>query len=271
VSVRGTFPRAWSFDTVGPLTHTVEDAALLLTAIAGYDPSDRNALPSPTENFTIGLNAGLQGLRVGIIEDFTYRNVEPEVGKALQTAVDQLARLEAQVKTVKVPLLSGKIDAQYPLTILLYEFNQILGDTVRATARKELFGPLVHADIAQGERISRETYEAAVRQRPREVAEIREVFKDVDALITPTHPFVAPPLTADAEGNPGVRQLTVPISFTGFPALSVPCGFAANGMPIGMQIIANDLRERVMFRIAAAYERATEFHRQRPAIYRVRS
>jgi aspartyl-tRNA(Asn)/glutamyl-tRNA(Gln) amidotransferase subunit A len=271
VSVRGTFPRAWSFDTVGPLTHTVEDAALLLTAISGYDPSDPYALPSPTENFTIGLNAGLQGLRVGIVEDFTYRNVDPEVGKAVQTAVDQLSKLEAHVKTVKIPLLSGKIDFRYPLTILLYEFNQILGDTFRATAKKELFGPVVHANIAQGETISKDTYEAAVRQRPREIAEIREVFKEVDALITPTHAFVAPPLTVDAEGNPGVRQFTVPISFTGFPALSVPCGFASNGMPIGMQIIANDLRERVMFRVAAAYERATEFHRQRPAIYRVRS
>ncbi len=271
VSVRGTFPRAWSFDTVGPLTHTVEDAALLLTGIAGYDPSDPLALPSPTENFTVGLNAGLQGLRIGIVEDFTDRNVDPEVGKAVQVAVDQLGKLEAQVKTVKIRLLSGKIDYRYPLTILLYEFNQILGDTVRATAKKELFGPVVHANIAQGEKISRDTYEAAVRQRPREVAEIREVFKDVDALITPTQASVAPPLTVDAEGSPGVRQFTVPISFTGFPALSVPCGFATNGMPIGMQIVTNDLRERVMFRIAAAYERATEFHRQRPAIYRVRS
>ncbi|MGH7307411.1 MAG: amidase [Candidatus Rokuibacteriota bacterium] len=271
VSVRGTFPRAWSLDTVGPLTHTVEDAALLLTAIASYDPSDPHALPSPTENFTIGLHAGVQGLRIGIVEDFTYRNIDPEVGKAVQVAVDQLSRLEAQVKTVKIPLLSEKIDARYPLTILLYEFNQMVGDTVRATSRKDLFGPAVHASIAQGEKISRDTYEAAVRQRPREVAEIREVFKEVDALIMPTHGFVAPPLTVDADGNPRARQFTAPISFTGFPALSVPCGFAANGMPIGMQIVANDLRERVMFRIAAAYERATEFHRQRPAIYRVRS
>jgi aspartyl-tRNA(Asn)/glutamyl-tRNA(Gln) amidotransferase subunit A len=94
------------------------------------------------------------------------------------------------------------------------------------------------------------------------------VFKEVDAFVTPTHPFVAPLLTVDAEGNPGVRQFTVPVSFTGFPAMSVPCGSSAAGLPIGLQIVANDFGERSMFRIAAAYERATEFHTRRPPVYR---
>jgi aspartyl-tRNA(Asn)/glutamyl-tRNA(Gln) amidotransferase subunit A len=267
VSVRGTFPRAYSFDTVGPLTRTVEDAALLLTAIAGYDPADQYAVRSPNEDFTVGLNAGVRGVRLGIVDDFTYRNVDPEVGRAVQTAVDQLAKLGAQVTTVKIPLLSGKIDFRYPLTILLYEFNQIFGDTYRATTTKEQFGPVVHANIAQGEKISKETYTVAVRQRPREIAEIKEVFKSVDAFVTPTHPFVAPLLTVDAEGNPGVRQFTVPISFTGFPAVSVPCGFNGEGLPIGLQIVANDFQERLIFRIAAAYERATDFQKQRPPMY----
>jgi aspartyl-tRNA(Asn)/glutamyl-tRNA(Gln) amidotransferase subunit A len=267
VSVRGTFPRAYTFDTVGSLTHTVEDAALLLTAMAGFDPNDRYAVRSPQEDFTVGLKAGVRGVRLGIVDDFTYRNVTPEVGQAVQAAVDQLTKLGAQVKTVKVPLLSGKIDFRYPLTILLYEFNQIFGDTYRATADKEKFGPVVHANIPQGEKITREAYEAALKQRPREIAEIREVFKTVDVLLTPTHPFVAPPFSVDAEGNPGVRQFTVPISFTGFPAVSVPCGFSADGLPIGLQIVANDFQERLIFRVAAAYERATEFHKRRPPMY----
>lgn len=267
VSVRGTFPRAYSFDTVGPLAHTVEDAAILLNAIAGHDPLDRYARPSAAEDFTADLNAGVQGLRLGVVEDFTYRNVDPEVGRAVQAAVDQLGKLGASIKTVKIPLLSGKIDFRYPLTILLYEFNQILGDTFRATADKQQFGPVVHANIAQGERISKATYDAAIQQRPREIAEIKEVFKDVDAFVTPTHPFVAPLLTVDAEGNPGVRQFTVPVSFTGFPAISVPCGFSAAGLPIGLQIVANDFGERSMFRIAAAYTRATQFQGRRPPIY----
>jgi aspartyl-tRNA(Asn)/glutamyl-tRNA(Gln) amidotransferase subunit A len=266
VSVRGTFPRAYSFDTVGPLTRTVADAAMLLTAIAGYDPQDEYAVPSPNEDFTAHLKRGIRGLRVGIVEDFTFRNVTPEVAQAVQAAVDTLADLGAHIKMVRIPLLSGKIDYLYPLTILLYEFNQILGDTYRDEPDKSLFGPVVQGNIDVGEDITQETYDAAVNQRPGEIAEIRRVFRDVDAFVTPTHPFVAPPRTYDAERDAGVRQFTVPISYTGFPAISIPCGFS-EGLPIGLQIVANDFQERVLFRIAAAFERATDFHKERPPLY----
>jgi aspartyl-tRNA(Asn)/glutamyl-tRNA(Gln) amidotransferase subunit A len=168
---------------------------------------------------------------------------------------------------VHIPLLSSKIDFRYPLTILLYEFNQILGDTYRAEPNKALFGPVVQANIAQGEQITQETYDAAIHRRPSEIAEIRQVFREVDAFITPTHPFVAPPLTVNAEGDAGVRQFTVPISYTGFPAISIPCGFSSTGLPIGLQIVANDFQERLLFRIAAAFEQATDFHQQHPPLY----
>jgi aspartyl-tRNA(Asn)/glutamyl-tRNA(Gln) amidotransferase subunit A len=173
----------------------------------------------------------------------------------------------AEIKTVKIPLFVGKIDFKYPLTILLYEFNQIFGDTYRATANKELFGPVVHANIAQAEKISKDTYEAAIRERPKEIAEIRKVFDEVDAFLTPTHPFVAPLFTVDAEADPGVRQFTVPVSFTGFPALSVPSGFSSSGLPIGLQIVANDFQERLLFRIAAALERELNLGSRRPTTY----
>ena len=267
VSVRGTFPRAYSFDTVGPLTHTVADAAILLQAIADYDEKDRYAVRAPAGDFSAELTNGVNGLRLGIVEDFTFRKIDPEVAQAVQASIDQFGRLGAVVKTVKIPLLSGKIDFRYPLTILLYEFNQILGDTYRSTENKALFGPVVHANIAQAEKISKDTCQTAIDQRPREIAEIREVFKEVDAFLTPTHPFVAPPLTVDAEADPGVRQFTVPVSFTGFPAITLPCGFSASGLPIGLQIVANDFQEQLLFRIAGAFERANDFHSRRPSTY----
>jgi aspartyl-tRNA(Asn)/glutamyl-tRNA(Gln) amidotransferase subunit A len=267
VSVRGTFPRAYSFDTVGPLARTVADAATLLTAIAGYDPQDPFAIPSPDGGFKGHLERGVRKLRLGIVEDFTFRNITPEVAQAVQAAIDTLANLGADIRTVNIPLLSGKIDFRYPLTILLYEFNQILGDTYRAEPNKNLFGPIVQSNIAQGEQITPDTYDAAINRRPGEIAEIRQVFSEVDAFLTPTHPFVAPPLTVNAEGNAGVRQFTVPISYTGFPAISIPCGFSATGLPIGLQIVANDFQERLLFRIAAAFERATDFHKQHPPLY----
>jgi len=254
VSVRGTFPRAQTFDTVGPLTRTVEDAAAVLQAIAGFDPLDPFAVKAPQDDFGADIGRGVRGLRLGIVEDFTFRNVDPEVQGVVQKALGRLADAGAHIKTVQIPLLSGKIDFQYPLTILLYEFNQILGDTFRAAPDKSQFGPVVQANIAQGEAISADTYNARIAGRPAEIDEIRKVFDSVDAFITPTHAFVAPPLTVNAEGDPGVRQFTVPISYTGFPAVSVPCGFNSAGLPVGMQIVGEDFDERLLFRIAAEVE-----------------
>jgi aspartyl-tRNA(Asn)/glutamyl-tRNA(Gln) amidotransferase subunit A len=267
VSVRGVFPRAYSFDTIGPLAHTVADTALLLQAIAGYDPQDKYALRTPASDFSAELNTGVKGLRLGVVEDFTYRNIDPETQKSVAVAVDQLGRMGAEIKNVKIPLFTGKLDFRYPLTILFYEFNQIFGDTYRASPNKSVFGPVVHANIAAAEKISKETYEAAIRERPKEIDEIRKVFTEVDAFLTPTEPYVAPLMSIDAEADAGVRQFTVPVSFTGFPALSVPCGFSASGMPIGLQITANDFQEQVLFRIAAALERELALGSRRPTTY----
>jgi len=267
VSVRGVFPRAYSLDTVGPLAHSVADAAALLQVIAEYDEKDKYAVRTPAADFTADLHSGVKGLRLGIVDDFTFRNVDPAVGAAIQASADQFAKLGAVIKSVKIPLLSGKIDFKYPLTILIYEFDQILGDSYRGAENKALFGPVVHANMAQAEKISKEAYAAAVEQRPKEIAEIREVFKDVDAFLTPTHPFAAPSFTVDAEADPGVRQFTVPISFTGFPAISLPCGYSTTGLPIGLQIVANDFQEQLLFRIAGAFERDTDYHVRQPSIY----
>lgn len=271
VSVRGIFPRAYSLDTVGPLTNTVADAAIMLNALAGYDANDPFAVPTPVEDFTHGLNRGVRRLRIGVVEGFTFRNIDPEVAQAVQNALHVFEDLGAEIVTVPVPLLSGKIDFRYPLTILLYEFNQILGNTYRqavANGQQNLFGPVVQANIAQGSLISRADYEAAINRRPGEIAEIRSVFDSVDAFITPTHAVVAPLLSVNAEGNAAVRQFTVPVSYTGFPAISVPGGFSpSTGMPIGLQIVANDFREGLLFRIAAAFEKATNYYQQHPPIY----
>ena len=267
VSVRGTFPRAYSFDTVGPLTRTVADAAAMLNAIAGFDPLDEFAVPAPQDDFTADLGRSVEGIRLGVVEDFTFRNVDPEVADAVRRGIRALQERGAEVVPVRIPLFNGRIDFRYPLTILLYEFNEILGDTYRAEPDKSLFGPVVRANIAQGEAIADATYDAAIARRPGEIEEIRQVFASVDAFITPTHAFVAPPLTVNAEGDPGVRQFTVPVSYTGFPAVSVPCGFNSAGLPIGMQIVANDFQERLLFRIAAALEQVTHLDRQTPPIY----
>ena len=274
VSVRGTFPRAYSFDTVWPMAHTVNDAALLLNAIAGYDPKDPYAVRAPDndEDFTKDLKRGVRGLRLGIVDNFTFTNINSEVAQAVQAEVDKFDRLGAEIKHVQIPLFSDttradRINARYPLTILLYEFNQILGATYDAAPDKNFFGTVVQNNIRDGKLITQATYDATVQKRPSQIAEIRKVFQQVDAFLTPTHAFVAPGLDVNAEGDVNVRQFTVPVSFTGFPAISIPCGFSSGGLPIGLQIVANDFQESLLFRIAAAFEDATNFSEQHPPLY----
>jgi aspartyl-tRNA(Asn)/glutamyl-tRNA(Gln) amidotransferase subunit A len=138
-----------------------------------------------------------------------------------------------------------------------------MGKQVRAHERENLFGPVVLANIAKGETISRDSYDSAMAQRPRHVLEFKQVFSDVDALITPTMPMIAPSLDSDTKTYDRGFQFNLPFSFMGLPSLSVPCGFNSEQMPVGMLITANALQERLVLRIAAAYEADTQFYKYR--------
>ncbi len=268
VSLFGVYPRAYSLDCTGPLARTVHDAALLLNAISGYDPRDPHSIQSPKEDFTASLDKGVKGLRLGIIENYTFREVDPDIEKSVRAAVEKLASLGAEVKTVKIPLFGGPLEYSSLFAMILYEFNQVLGDEFRATPdREKVFGPIVQANIANGMKITKEKYETARAARPGQVAQVREAFKEVDALLTPTMPTVAPPLVGVSKDYDRGRQFTLPFSWTGLPSVSVPCGFSSEGLPIGMQIVGDNLQETLLLRIAAAYEKATDFHQKHPQNY----
>ena len=118
-----------------------------------------------------------------------------------------------------------------------------------------------------GEKVSREFYDKALAERAQQTAQFRQVFKQVDALLTPTLPTVAPVLSANGDIYERGRQFTLPFSWVGVPSISVPCGFDGNGLSIGMQIIGDEMRESLLLRIAAAYEGATAFQRRRPPVH----
>ena len=164
-------------------------------------------------------------------------------------------------------MLAGPLEYSSLFDILLYEFNQILGPEYQATANKKLFGPIVQGNIARGEKVSREFYYKALAERVRQKAQFREVFKQVDALLTPTLPTVAPVLSASGDTYDRGRQFMLPFSWVGVPSISVPCGFDRKGLPIGMQLIGDEMRESLLLRIAAAYEGATSFQRRRPPVH----
>lgn len=267
VSLSGVYPRAYSLDVAGPLGRSVADVAALLQAMVGYDPSYKDSVKSPDEDFSKDLGTGVRGLRIGIIENYTYRDVDSDVALAVEEASRMLARLGATVVPVRIPMLAGPLEYSSLFDILLYEFNQILGPEYRATANKKLFGPIVQGNIARGEKVSREFYYKALAERAQQKAQFREVFKQVDALLTPTLPTVAPVLSASGDTYDRGRQFMLPFSWVGVPSISVPCGFDGKGLPIGMQIIGDEMRESLLLRIAAAYEGATAFQRRRPPVH----
>ena len=268
VSLFGVYPRAYSLDVAGSLARTIRDVALLLNGMAGYDSRYPYSINAPKEDFTAALDKGVRRVRLGIIENYTFREIVPDVSAALKTAVDKFASLGAEVKTVKVPLFGGPLEYSSLFNMLLYEFNQILGDEFRATPnRKEVFGPIVQGNIDRGMKITKEEYETAKSERPKQITEVKKVFKEVDALLTPTMPTTAPLLAGGSKDYDRGRQFTLPFSWTGLPSVAVPCGFSPSGLPIGLQIVGNELQESLLLRIAYAYEGATEFYRRRPPVY----
>jgi aspartyl-tRNA(Asn)/glutamyl-tRNA(Gln) amidotransferase subunit A len=269
VSLAGVWPRTRTLGAGGPITRTVHDAAIMLNAMAGYDANYASSLKTAPEDFTAALDDGMAGLRIAVIDDYTFKGVDDEVAVAIRRAVDVMARLGAKVSTIQVPALTGALDyAGLFANVLLYEFNDILGAQYRAEPdREKLFGPMVKSDLERGSRIERATYERILADRPGQVRQVKSAFESVDALITPTLPNVAPLQTEGPAVWARGRQFNLPFSFAGVPSISVPCGVSSTGLPIGLQIVANELRESQLLRIAASYEAATDFHLQHPPLY----
>lgn len=267
VSVASVFPRAYSLDSAGPLARSVTDAAVLLDAIAGYDPRDPHSLNAPKEGYAKELSKGVHGVRLGIVENYSFREVDPEVAAAVHGAADTLCELGAEVFTVDVPILNGPMEHTVLFDLILYEFHQILGELYRSTRDRDLFGPMVQEHLEKGMKVSRKSYERALAERPKQVAELQAVFNEVDALLTPATPIVAPLLTASPAFYDKCRQFTLPFNFSGMPAISIPYGFSREGLPIGLQIVGNHLKEALILRIAAALEASNKTHRRKPPLY----
>jgi aspartyl-tRNA(Asn)/glutamyl-tRNA(Gln) amidotransferase subunit A len=265
VSLAGVWPRTRTLGVAGPMTRCVKDAALMMNALAGYDPDYAASLPAPAEDFTRDLDAGVRGLRLAVIEGYTFHDIDPEIERVLRAAVDVLAKLGARIETVTIPELTGALEYSTLFrNVLLYEFHEILGERYRVADRRR-FGPAVHADIERGAKVSRETYERILTERRQQSAAVKQVFGKVDALLAPVLPNSTPLQTAPPAVWALGRRFNLPFSFVGAPSVSVPCGFAL-GMPVGLQIVANDLQEALLLRIAAAFERATEYHLRRPPL-----
>ncbi|PLS75073.1 MAG: Asp-tRNA(Asn)/Glu-tRNA(Gln) amidotransferase GatCAB subunit A [Actinobacteria bacterium] len=277
VSRYGLIAFASSLDQVGPFAATVADAALLLDVIAGHDPADSTSVPNPPAGLLAHLGDGIEGLRVGVVRELT-EGVDPDVARRLQEAGDALAGAGAKVDEVSVPATIHGLPAYYLIAPAEASSNLARYDGVRyglrvdgndigamyGATRAAGFGPEVKRRIMLGTyALSAGYYDAyygqAQRVRTLIIADFEAAYASFDVLVSPTSPTTAFPLGSKSE-NPLAMYLsdvcTIPSNLAGHPAMSVPFGTGDDGLPVGVQVMAPSLGEPVMFRVAAALEKA---------------
>jgi len=283
VGLRPTFTRVsrfgmthmcWFMDAAAPMTKTVEDCALMLGVIAGYDEKDPYTSRKPVPDYTASMRDGVKGLRVGLIKELhETQDMHPDVRAAIEASLDTFRELGAEVKEVSIPLsnLAGAIFVG-------------IADTEGAGARDEILrnqpGNLDQASrtrLQSAALVPAKVYNRAAKARVLLRRQLMAVLGDVDVLVSPTSPYPAPKhtdLTAKFENAEDVRNrfffrraYTGIYSLTALPAISIPGGFTTDGLPIGLQLGAAPFAEETLFRAAHSFEQATSWHtRVAPAI-----
>jgi len=268
VSRANAMPLSWSLDCVGPLTRTVEDTALMMSVIAGSDPLDPTAAAEPVPDYVAGLARGAQSLRIGVPTSF-FTEADAETLKLLAAAREVLARLGAVLIEVPIPDME-KVGAYFPM-VMGPESATIHREWLRT--RKDDYSAQVRARLEAGLTVPATFYLDALRARGPLLAEFTEtVFSRCDILMVPSGMFPAPTV-AESEitgGRDLVAKLTNFPRFTrvfnylGLPGLSVPAGFTAAGLPVGMQLVGRPFDEAVLLAAGHAYQQATEWHMKVP-------
>ncbi len=288
VSRYGLIAFASSLDQIGPVSKDVTDCALTLNAISGYDLMDSTSLPLEARDFTAGLTGNLENVRMGIPDEYFIEGIEPGVKAAVLDAVKTLEGLGATVEPVSLPTTEHALACYYIIAPSECSANLARYDGVKygysyqdtsdmwqamESTRQYGFGPEVKRRIMLGTYALSSGYYDAYYLKAQQVRtlirqDFDRVFRQVDALVTPTSPVVAFPLgerTADPLQMYVIDVCTLPINIAGLPAISIPCGFS-EGLPVGMQLIGPHLSEERLLGIAFAYEQATEWHRARPEL-----
>ena len=269
VSRFGVLPLDFSLDHMGPLTRTVRDAALCLQALAGRDERDETSSHAPVDAYLPAENVSLQGMRVGVPANFYFEQVDPDVASAVRKMVQLAAGLGASVEVVTVPDIAA-LNA-VGRVILLSEASAVYE---RFGDRRAEFGADVRVLFDQGALLPATDYVNAQRLRRQFRDAFLRLFSGIDVLLTPTTPTVAKRIGENSILVGGVEEdfrlattrLVRGINALGFPAISVPCGFNGEGMPIGMQLVGRPFGERRMLDVAAALEDATGFYKQKPVL-----
>jgi aspartyl-tRNA(Asn)/glutamyl-tRNA(Gln) amidotransferase subunit A len=268
VSRAGAMPLSWSLDTVGPLARTVEDAALILGLIAGADPADPTASAEAVPDYVAGLARGARGLRIGIPTRF-FTECDDETRRLLADAERVFAGLGAHIVPVEPPDMD-RLNA-FCSMVLSCEAVTIHREWLRT--RPQDYGDQVRARLEAGLMIPAAYYLDAMRARGPMLDDFSaKVFGQCDMMLAAVTDSAAPTIdeTAFAPGpDLGLKlgrftKFTRCINYLGLPGLTVPAGFAANGLPVGFQLVGRPFDEATLFAAGHAYQQATEWHRRVP-------
>ena len=286
VSRFGLVAYASSLDQIGPFGKTVEDAAILLGAIAGYDAKDSTSIKVEIPDYTQYLKPDLKGLKVGVIKETFGEGLDGVVAATVESAIAKMQELGAQVREISCPRFRYGLPTYYIIAPSEASANLARYDAVKYGIRTDAdnllsmytktrakgFGTEVKRRIMLGTyALSAGYYDAyylkAQKVRTLIKQDFETAFAEVDVLISPTCPttaFKAGEKTSDPLSMYLSDLMTIPVNLAGLPGMSVPCGFDEQGLPIGLQLIGNVLREDILFRVGYAYEQATEWHKKNP-------
>ena len=264
VSNRGAVPLSWTLDHVGPLCRTVRDTALMLEVMAGYDTREPTSADVPVGRYSHDLIIGRKPkLRIGLPRSPFFNDVDPEIAKAVSTAIDVLRLHAGSVQDVTLPSPP--------------DLRAIMGPEAHAYHARwiaespQKYQPATRERIVQfSTPISKEDYVNARRACDLSRREIRSVFANIDVLVMPTvagPPSLIEPIDASQALDPSRTRNCWPFDMFGLPAITVPCGFSTSGLPMGLQIVGAPFAESTVLALAHAYEQATEWHRRAPLLH----
>jgi len=270
VSRHGVMDLAGSLDHVGPLTRSAADAGIMLEAISGHDPQDSTSLPHKVPDMLSEVGSGVQGLKIGLDEDYVTVDVEPSFAKAVIEGAKVMESLGAVLVPVKMPEIMRDAMEAWPV---ICSSEAAMAHSGTYPSRADKYGPFLREWLENGSAHTATEYANAHRLRIEMNGALRNTMRGVDVLVGPSTSKTAYPVDHDvlygpipSDRNPWDSRFTVPFDFSGLPTISLPAGLDVDGLPTSIQFAGHHLSEPLLVGVGATFESATEFHKLHPPV-----
>ncbi len=268
VSRYGVFELAATLDHIGPMARSAADCGAILGVIAGGDPNDPTAVLDPVPNYLAGMKRGLRGVRVGVDHAWNTSGVDQTMVDAVSAAVAMVRDLGAEIREVRFPDVGQIIADWFPLCSV----QAAVAHEATYPARKSEYGPSLSSFIDISSGLSGLDYQKIILRRLGFRGRVAALFQDIDLLLVPAQSLASPTtaqlanLGDNAEMLNALVRYTMPFDMSGSPTITLPCGFTAAGTPVAFQFVGRHLEEETLVRAGYAYQTATDWHRQHPAL-----